>query len=166
MRTDTSGAQVFMDWIHHLVHQKKLFAFHHENTNFDISGPINILIVTGSKELHFVGEAEALNGQVSIAIFEDTTTSDDGTEIASSAFHRGTKVPLLSKVYHTPSITADGTQFVTRRILASATGANRVSSALRPGAERVFKANSKYLIRFTAVADNLFLTVDCTIYEP
>lgn len=154
-----------MDDTHHLVHQKRLFSFHAEDIDLDTAQTLEILIVTGAKRVHLTDVIEVLGGQVTLNVYRNAVASNNGTEQTISPFNDETTDSLLAKVYLGPTLTSDGTLWYPRRALGFAQGASKLSSSIRPGAERVLKSNSKYLIRFTSAADNVAVTADFAIYE-
>jgi hypothetical protein len=165
MKTDTSGAIATVEWGHHMSHMGRMFEFFIEDTDMDNAEVKNILIVTGEKSPHLTIEIEALGGQVAVALFEDTATSNNGTEQNVFAINRVSVKTPFAKVFVDPTITSDGTALPVRRILGFAQGSSKINSAIKFGAERIWKPNSKYLIRLTSAADNVAITIASDFYE-
>lgn len=160
-----NGESVIMEAIANYVHKGKVFAFYVEDTDIDTGENKDTLIVTGNYECHIVFDLEAFGGQLIAEIYEDTQTSDNGTEIKPSAFNRVASCLPETKIYATPTVTNLGTKFVGRRVLAHSQGNNSITSALRASTERVLKPRSKYLLRQTGVSDNIAMTLVGTFYE-
>lgn len=154
-----------MDDSHHLVHQKRLFSFHVEDIDLDTAQTIELLIVTGAKRFHLTDVIEVIGGQVTLNVYRNAVASNNGTEQSLSPFNDETTASLLTKVYLGPTLTGDGTLWYPRRALGFAQGASKLSSSLRGNAERVLRANTKYLFRFTSAADNVAVTADFAVYE-
>jgi len=160
------GESVCLDANTYYVHQGLVRGFYNEDTDLDTGESLDTLIVTGSKSIKAIFDLQAFGGQLIAYIYEGAITSDDGTELRTSRFNRMVNIPASYKVYSAPSVVSVGDQFVKRRVLAHAQGNSGITSAVTSGIERVLKPYTKYLLRQTAVSDNITLTlvgmiIDC-----
>ena len=154
-----------IDRVHHEIHEGCMYDFHTEDLDLDNAENLDTLIVTGSKEAHITIDAEASGGRVAAFIYRDVTVSANGTEIVARNRNQNFPDAAVTKIYAGPTVTSIGTELVKRQILASSQGVAKISSAIRPSAERVLKPNTKYLLRQTSTADNIIVTIDAIFYE-
>jgi len=169
---DDSGFLGQIEYAHARVHQGVLYEFHFESLDLDAATPKTILLQTGSKTVHLFYELQALGARVQFQIFEGPTitAASESAEIVPSNLNRdlaASSVALTTKIYATFTATADGTEIIgaKRQILAYAGGVSRVNSVSRQSAERVLKANTKYLLRATSAANDAVFTFDGTFNE-
>lgn len=160
-----NGESIVMDYTTHNVHYGKVRGFYNEDTDLDTGENLDTLIVVGSRPIHIVLDLTAFGGQVIAEIYEDTVVSDNGTQLRASRFNRILNVPYEYKVYTGPTVVNPGELFVKRRVLAYAQGSGGITSQVRGATERLFKPYTNYLIRQTAVSDNIALTLVGIVYE-
>jgi len=129
------------------IHQGEMFGASYLWDSIADGDDAEILIATGNKECHLMFQTQCEGNSV-IALYEDVTTDDDGTEVASYDLNRVTGNSPASTIYRDPSITDDG--LTLPRFLAP--GGKRVKATGGVSANRneiVLKPNSKYAIRVT-----------------
>jgi len=160
-----SGGLVTQDVITYNVHKGCVWGFYLEDTDLDTNETLDALLCVGMEPLHVVFDVAAFGGQVTAYIYEGVTVSSKGTLVSQSCFNRVTQLPLKTEVYTAPSITSLGKAIVNRRILAHAQGNAGITSSIRQGAERVFRSNTNYLLRLTAVGDNNAVTISAIMCE-
>lgn len=161
---------VTFDAGHLMVHEGYAHAFYAESLDLDINANMDVLVEVGAKPLHVVLALEALGGLLRGRIYRSPTTSAKGTLMGTPNFNdlEGRDKPLLTKVYLGPTVTDAGTLILPpagRLVLAAGQGASRVNSAVRAEFERVLRPNTTYLLRQTALADNVVVTLAGAMYE-
>jgi hypothetical protein len=155
-------AIVTIDTTHHEIHEGHGYAFHVENLTPTSGVTQYIEIASGAKQPHIFLDFEAIGGLCKIQMFEGGTVLTAGTVITSYNRNR----PLASvhsallTIRQGSTVTTVGSVFATRTILASATAQGKVTSAVREGAERVWNANTTYLIGITPLAASMIWTAD------
>jgi hypothetical protein len=165
MTTNANGYSIIEDDTTSYARSGKLWGFYREDTDLDTGESLDTLIVTGDKVVVCNFLLEAYGGQVIAYIDEDTITSDDGTLHPVSNFNRAMQSPTGVRVYSAPTVVDVGKRFVSRRVLAHAQGNSGITSNVTAGVRRYLKPNSKYLLRQTAVSDNIVVTLVGSFYE-
>lgn len=160
-----NGENVTIDSNTYYVHLGLLRGFYNDDDDLDTGQSMDTLICVGSKPLKITLALEAFGGQVLAYIYEGTEVSDCGIQLRTSRFNRIVNSPIESKVFSSPSITNVGDLFVKRRVLAHAQGNSGITTAINAGVERILKPYTKYLLRQTALADNISITLVGTILE-
>ncbi len=151
---------------HYLVHEGKMFTASYSNTDLDIATPQKLLIKIGSKDLHYNADLSGLGGVVTFTVYKSPTITNDGTEIPFYNNNGDSSNTLLTKLYHTPTTTANGTQDGAPRVaLGSAQGAARAGTTISSGAERILKANTNYLAIISTNTDNSLWSYVIEAYE-
>ena len=160
-----NGESIVMDYTTHNVHSGKVRGFYNEDIDLDTGEILDTLIVVGANPIHIVLDLTAFGGQVIAEIYEGATVSLNGTPLRASRFNRLLNVPIDYQVYTGPTVVNPGDLFVKRRVLAYAQGSSAITSQVKGAIERVFKPFTNYLIRQTAVSDNISLTLVGIVYE-
>ena len=121
-----------------------------------------VLIVTGAKSLHLKTQFSQ-EGTFQGFIYEDTTTSADGTSLgAPTNFNRTFGGASLTTTTHTPTITDDGTLLCSVKVAGGSVG-QPIGASVKDDIEWVFKPESKYLFRMTnlsGVAKDQFMAFE------
>lgn len=159
------GESVTMDNVYHHVITGDLHGFYTEDTDLDTGENLDTLIVTGKDACYLTLEVDVFGGQVIADIYEDVETSVYGTEIRASRFNRIIPNTRSTKIYNAPTITNIGELFVRRRVLSFAQGVAAIQTSLNLETPRVLKPYTKYLLRQTAVSDNIAITLVGRFYE-
>jgi hypothetical protein len=157
--TNGGGEGIFLDAVTHYVHSGFVRGFYNEDTDLDTGENLDTLIVTGSKPVHIVLDLQAFGGQVVAYIYEGCKYSAEGTILRTSRFNRTINLPVEMMAYTGPTITDVGDVFVKRRVLAHAQGNSGITSNVSTGVERVLAPFTSYLLRQTAVSDNIAVTL-------
>lgn len=168
VRVSSAGRMAGIEYGHLAVHDDEFVTATYYNGNFDISGPINVLIkaLPGFK-LHSVLLVKP-SAAVRVQLYEGTEVSADGTPFAHMRNNRRGVVADSARqtTFVGPTVTDAGTL-----IMDTYTGgqggnmANRVGGESRSGQEIVLKAGTNYLMVLTAVADNTLIGVNNEYYE-
>ncbi len=158
-----------IDSTHAYTHKGHTYMSGHSNTSVADNTSISLLLVTGALyDAHMTYEITA-GGDVYVDVFENTTTSNNGTAITSFIKTRGIvggDAATNVVVTHTPTVTNDGTSLGPQwfvpggtRQLASGAGSNTRE-------EWVLKPSTKYLIRVTNMSGAAkFIGIRATWYD-
>lgn len=139
---------VLINEIHYNIHRGIIFTAVRTELNVVNNGTVDVfLIVTNSTHLRFKMSAE---GQSTISFFEGTTVSGNGTVVPARNRNRFSSNVATTAVYHTPTITDDGTELV-QVFLSGGTGGNAQGTETSPTEEWVLSAGN-YMIRLTNIS--------------
>lgn len=142
-----------MDIVHHEIHEGNSWTFTDGPTTLAAAASREILIIAGASDVHFEEVVDAsLSGL--LYIYEGTTYSAPGTAVTVTARNRANVQACTTLVYHTPTLTATGTLLAVHQVGTSSTGGRTGESASSDRAEWILDAGKKYLLRFTADANN------------
>lgn len=138
---------ISMEWGHHKVHAGKAFASDVYFSAVGSGSSADLLITTGVNEIHLVFE---VNGGAELQkLLYEGVTATGGTPVEAQQMNRSTGYEVASAVLaHTPAVTGTGTAIV-NKVVPGGSGGNRSGGTVRSGAERILRANTKYLIRTT-----------------
>lgn len=146
----------------------KLFGFSIYDNDVDIAGPIEILYKVGAKNVHLKRVVQSIGGTVQIIVYKNPTiaTEGDGTPVdIYNQDNASGNTPLVT-VFTSPTTTDDGDQcFETSTMLGSAANVTLALSTLTDDASRVLTANTNYLVRVSAIADNTIVDYAVQFYE-
>jgi len=94
-----------------------------------------------------------------IFVFEGTTTSADGTPVTAFNRNRNSANTPSLQVFHTPTITGDGSQIHDRYIVDNGgLGSNQIGVyRSAQGEEWVLKPDTKYLVRYVNNSGNAII---------
>lgn len=148
---ETTGAALFIDTVHHEVHEGEMFHASHTNGSVANGVSLDVLLVTGAGvESHVSWEVFA-GGLVTIYLYEAATTSAAGTAVPTYNMKRDSLNTPEATVTHTPTVTATGTTaLVNWRILPGGNSpTTRVGGGIRSGAEWILSPETQYLLRVT-----------------
>ena len=162
---DSHHRTVGKDFRHKAVEDGQLYGFYEDAIDVVNGESLDILIITGSKDIHVVLSAASNDSQTIPELYENTEVSDNGTEVLASNFNRNYEDNPLAKIYKSPTVVDAGFKFVSRRILSGGQGAFRVSSEVVDNIERVFKANTNYLVRIIADGGGTDIVATGVFYE-
>lgn len=149
--------------IHFNIHRGIVFTAVRTELNVANNGTVDVLVVvTNATHLRFRMSAE---GQSTIGFFEGTTVSGSGTVVPARNRNRFSSNVATTAVYHTPTITDDGTELV-QVFIPGGSGGNAQGAATSPTEEWILSAGN-YMVRLTnisGVASNLSALFE--FYEP
>lgn len=157
----STEAQYVVDYAHHETHEGDHY-FYCENVTLGSGAIRNILInvANSNKWPHMVWTIRS-SGEANMVLYEETTTSSDGTAVNERNHNRNSIKTSITQVFHTPTITADGTQICTEHF---GSGQN-AGGASRGETEIILKQNTKYLLRVTSEAAANDITTRLNWYE-
>ena len=152
-----SRAAVMIEFPHHEIHDGDHFAF---NDFSAVASGANrdYLVITPAttRWAHLILQMATNQGGI-MHLFEDATTSANGTPITAFNNNRNSGTAATVLVFHTPTVTTTGTEIATFYMTLDS-GAARVGVQSRNDDEFILKQNSRYLLRFTGetIAGNNF----------
>ena len=163
-------ARTVVDHEHRMIHDG--FAFHitHRVASLANGAALEGLIsVPADSFPHLTGMLFTFGaGDVDIETFEGTTTSADGTAVTTFNRNRNSSITPAISVFHTPTITADGTQIHDRLVPPTGNGVGNREGVVSPnlGEEWILKPSTKYLVRVTNNSGGAIkLTMEMLWYE-
>lgn len=116
---DDEGYLVVADDEEHRIQRGTTYGFYTDALSVSDGDSLDVLIDVGDKDLHIILEAQAVGAQTTPLLYENTTVSDNGTELLASNFNRNYDDSPLTKIYKGPTVTDAGDQFVARRTLST-----------------------------------------------
>lgn len=149
MRTDVSGADVGMDWIHHLIHHGKMFF-----ANYRVAAAATARIVgikVGAKALHLAYELKAGAG-TPISFKEGVTITVDGTPLVRRNRNRNHKDDSTLTTLFTGSTYTGGTDIAPDQAGFGSNPGLLTVGEVRSTEEIELKPNTQYAIEFTPSA--------------
>lgn len=144
------GAPIMLDVAHHEIHCGDMYVTTRAvDLGNGASDTIHIVVPneTGTtltqKKYHltFSWDVEL---EAEINIYEEPTTSNDGTPLTKINRERNSTYTSSLGIYHTPTSSVDGTLIYTKHL-----GSGRNSGGQDRSEEFVLKNNTKYLLRIT-----------------
>ena len=149
----STEAQEIIDYAHHEIHAGSRFLY---SETVDLASGANrdILIVTPNttKWAHLslplrIGS----NKQTTVTLYEDTTTSADGTAVSELNHNRNSGVAATVVLTHSPTVTVLGTILIQEQFgVAGGFFTDDVGGVAGGGRdELILKQNTKYLLRIT-----------------
>lgn len=145
---DETGALVTLDFVHHEVHSGTYYTSTYVNTGVGNNATVDIRLVVGASELHYVAEVKA-GGLCTIDFYEGSTLSG-GTALATVNHYRGRgDAGADYALYHTPVVTAVGTRILQKIIASGSSPQTRIGGELRQTDEFILSPNTTYLLRVT-----------------
>lgn len=151
---------------HSYIHQGHTYCSGHLAEGVANDASLELLLVTGATYQAHLSMEVAGGGDYYVSIFEDTTTSDDGTALTERNKVRAITDTANVTVTHTPTITGDGNQLGPTRYFP---GGRAAAGAGVMGASReewVLDVSTKYLIRVTNKAGSAkTLAAFCEWYD-
>lgn len=150
VRVASDGVLIIIPYETEQTHQGRFFTSSAYSASIANNASFDLLIVTTSISPHF-GVNINSSGQGLVLLYEDATTSNNGTEITCVNANRlSTKVSTCT-CFHTPTVTTTGTLLITS-FSPGGSGSKSVGATSGDFArvtEVLAKLNSKYLVRFT-----------------
>ncbi len=141
---------------HSHIHDGHRF-FYSELITLASAGTRDILIATPdtTKWAHFTELSIAGNKETNVKVYEDTTTSADGTGLTEINRNRNSGTVNTTVLTHTPTVSDVGT-LIFEVQFGEATGpaSSRAGGAGATRQEVILKQNTKYLIRITSAAND------------
>lgn len=159
MEIDSSGAAAQLSIEHFKVHKGLYFYFQDFATGIGNGATRNVLIVTANngKAVHCKFSLSTLGGRYTL--YEDTTTSANGTAIAVFNRDRTSANTASTTAFVGPTITTNGTQLYV--FLVSSSAPSEKDSLL----EVILKPGTKYLITFLSTTGSNVTVTEAGFYE-
>jgi len=153
-----------IDSAHHEIHNGDHYKAGFQDTSMATNETITLLFVTPASVewAHWILTAQA-TGAVVIELYEGATATG-GTPVTRFNRNRNSLNDSTTLVYHTPSVTADGTKIVERWV-GNEGFKESVGGEMRGDSEFILKQDTKYLIRLTAVNNGIKGAIGGDWYE-
>ena len=140
------------------VNDGTMFGFSYYNGDFDISAPITFLYKVGTRSICVNRVLQTIGGSAKIEVYKAPTTSANGTEVVTYNKNTSSQKTALTKIYVGPTVTADGAKcFEDSYVLGASNVPSKGQSSSSDSVWRKLAASTSYLVRVTAINDNLIM---------
>lgn len=151
-----------IDYAYHQIYEGNAYVM---TRAVDVANGLStdILLVTGNTDLHVHLNATVISeSEASFCLYEDTTTSNDGTTVTAYNRNRLSSNLPVTITKHTPTVTGVGTCIWTKHW-----GSGKDAGAeVRSENEFILKRSAKYLLRVTnATTNNNYISFLLNYYE-
>lgn len=142
-------AKTSISHAHRLIHDGMVFHASGQVADVAVAGTFEFIFsVPADVFLHLQKVTFFLEGTpCQVQVYEGTTTSADGTEITPLNTNRNSARTAAASLFHTPTITGDGTLIHDRYFPSPTKDAGLIGGALHE--EWILKPSTKYLFRLT-----------------
>lgn len=154
IEVDPSGSLVFVTHEHGQIHASNFFSSGYLNSAVASAGTIAVLFETGANEIHSFLKLIA-GGDALFEVFEDVTTSSDGTLMTATGHNRTEPGTTNVTWYHTPTVTDFGTTLWEEYIPGGSSGQTPGAVQFVGTEQVIFKPNTKYVLRLTNEANGV-----------
>lgn len=163
---DYLGGGVFIDWIHYLVHEGRLFTMADYDLDVDDGNSVLWLLKTPDTDvkIHVAMSISPSNAGLA-ELFEGPTLTDNGVVKTPVNNNRNSNNEPTMLIFSGPTV--DGEQTGTRIDVKQLGGGrkNEFGAEARIEAEWKLKRNTDYLIKFTAQANDTMVSFNVQFYE-
>jgi len=166
MKTDVLGAQVTLDWEHHLVHMAKMFKISDEDASVDIVGPKYWMIKLAADAPHLHAKFVVIGtAGIKAELFETPAITGDGSALAIVAHNRVRPLRTLSGItaFYDTTVSGDGTLLVVAR--AGGGRPLQPGGTARSEAEWTLETALNYILKVTVVGDGTTVTFGAGVYQ-
>lgn len=149
------GDGITLDQFECKMHEGHVFDMFAEKLDLAYSSTYNILFTPGTKDVIIVFDVSVTGGRTIVALYENPTCSG-GSAITCYNRARNSSNTCEMTIVENPTVTTTGTNLIaTRQIFGSTSAQGRSSTSIGETAQRVFKKNTEYLMKFTANAASM-----------
>ena len=161
----TTNSLTIIDYSHYEIHEGKHFKGGFQDVTMSTDDTVFVLFTTPNttKWAHWKLTSES-TGSATIEIYENVTTSDDGTALTEWNRNRNSTNTASVVITHTPTITSFGTKMASKWI-GGAGFKTDISGEHRGDSEFILKQNTKYLVIGIALASNIKIAIGGDWYE-
>jgi len=163
---DSGGAEVSIDWVHHLVHEGRLHRINHKLSGISATTGCNFIIdIPKNVELHWGANYFSKFGGL-LEATKNPTISAIGTEIQSQNCRAELPSRLKTKFYHTATATANTSSFVYNVGIPGGTAVAGNGAAGSDGdrAELILDSG-RWIIIIKPYADSADIILNALVYE-
>jgi hypothetical protein len=161
-----SHGLIQVDTTHARIHQGVYFSIGLTNLALADNASMNCLLRTGVNGVHMRPSGVA-GGDARFFVFEDTTTSADGTEGFATNRNRISSFTHKLRIFEGPTITADGALLDEHLIIGGTGRTFSIGGASGLTNEWMFQKNSVYLFRLTNISGAVQpVNLHLDFYEP
>lgn len=151
-----SGARIGITQTEHYINSGKIFGFHVENLSMASSASTYLHIKVGPYDIHWEHEISAFGGRLEYKLYASPTMGTAGTVIKTSNRNCNYGCTAETVLYQDSTVTTTGTNLIaTRQIFGSTSAQGKSSTSIGETAQRIFKKNTEYLMKFTANAASM-----------
>lgn len=162
-KIDLLNYLVFIDILHHKVHDGEVFIVSDIDTDVDTASPKYWHIKTPAGiKFHMRINLETDTGGL-VEFFEDPTTTGDGTALVAYNADRNAAKTTTVEFYYDPTVSNDGTRIQVARIGAGRD--KKLGGIARAQVEWILKKNEQYLVKITPDANDAEVTMNLEGYE-
>jgi hypothetical protein len=158
-----AGGLVTIDSVHKRIHDGQLFSA----SSFVLEladDAVSMILIRVASFAHMALQA-GCGGNAEIEFFEGTTTSADGSALATPNHNRASATVATTLVFSGPTPTGDGTELGTG-FIPGGTGGNAIGGSTSSFAEWILDAND-YMVRLTNRAGTTQpASIQVVWYEP
>ena len=163
---DISKSLVQVDSTHARIHQGIYFSIGLTNLILADNASMNCLFRVGESTVH-IRPSGVAGGDTRFFIFENTTTSADGTEHFAANRNRTNSLTHKMRIFEGPTITADGTSIDEQLIIGGIGRTFSIGGASGLTNEWVLQKNSVYMFRLTNISGAAQpINMHLDFYEP
>lgn len=157
----TTKANVAIDYVHHEIHNGNVYKVDDDATLVD-EATRELLLITANttKWIHLLIKRRG-TGETKMELFEDPTSSANGTAKTIVQKNRNSSNVPSMLVYHTPTVSVDGT-LLSKKLFGEG---KKEGGEDRSSDEWILKQNSKYLIKTTSAAADNITSIELVWYE-
>lgn len=135
-------------FVHYNIHRGITYESSYKTLTLANNASLEMLFTTGSLPCHAVFKAE-IGGDGEVQLYEATTVSANGTAMARNNKNRTSSRVALATVFHTPTVTGDGTE-LTDHYIPGGTGSIFSGGGEDSfGREWLLAPNTNYMLRLT-----------------
>lgn len=161
MKTDVLKSDVSIDWMHHLVHDEKVFSLSMSDT---IDGAETLAMhvsVAAGKQVHF--DMICTANKAGVLVMTEGDTLAGGTAQTPVNNNRTSSKTMSSTLTKDSTISAAGTTI--RTIVVGAGIPVKVGGEGRTNLEFILKPSTKYSFVFTADGASTVVSLNADMYE-
>ena len=159
---DICGAVHAIDHAHHEIHEGDYWFADDISTSLSSGNTYEWLLVTPDEDKYLHSLPQLIGtGEFEVQVYEGATTTTNGTEIPLLNRNRALGGTTTFKLFKTPTGSSTTGAVVVRNIRV---GVGSSIGEVRSESELVLKINTKYLIRTTARASSVFISLHINGY--
>lgn len=151
---ETFSEVVALDLVsaHGRIHEGRYFSTGYYNAAVANAASIYLLVQSSTTLYTHIYISGAAGGDATLEVFEDTTTSANGTAITPSNHNRSSSKVFGGTVTHTPTITANGTQLAGTHFIPAGQKVKASGGSGEFPGELILGLNKKYLFKLTNIS--------------
>jgi len=145
-QVDSAGYLEMIDIVHHKIHAGYYFGAGYIYTGVAAAASKYLVVSTGSDTLAHITFEVSTSGKAIFYLYENPTLSLTGTELSKTNFNRGSFNTSGTHIYHTPTVTSNGSLLGCKLIPGSSGGGARIGSSVSAREEFLLASGTNYLL--------------------